>query len=111
MMTRTEHLLAIVAEECAEVAQRCTKALRFGLTEIQPGHPLNNAQRIAQEYGDLVAAMILLSRECADVMVIDATDLLEQKRQKIEHYLKYSAIMGCLERSGVEYDFTDRSTE
>ena len=29
-MTREEHLLTIVAEECAEVAQRATKALRFG---------------------------------------------------------------------------------
>jgi NTP pyrophosphatase (non-canonical NTP hydrolase) len=104
-MTRAEHLLAIVAEECAEVAQRCTKALRFGLTETQPGQPLNNAQRIGAEYGDLVAAMILLARENQDVTCGDIEKLLEQKRQKIEHYLKYSAKLGRL--SGVIYDFTE----
>jgi NTP pyrophosphatase (non-canonical NTP hydrolase) len=105
-MTRTEHLIAIVAEECAEVAQRCTKALRFGLLEIQPGQPLTNAQRISQEYGDLVAALILLQRECPGNFAGPTDEALEEKRQKIEHYLKYSSVVGCLERSGVEYDFT-----
>lgn len=95
-MTRTEHLLSIVAEECAEVAQRCSKALRFGLTEVQPGQPLNNAERIAVEYTDLVAAMILLSRECGGALPNIADENLEMKRQKIEHYLEYSRVVGCL---------------
>lgn len=95
-MTRTEHLLSIVAEECAEVAQQCSKALRFGLTEVQPGQPLNNAQRIAYEYADLVAAMILLSRECDGILPNIGDENLEVKRSKIEHYLEYSRIVGCL---------------
>jgi hypothetical protein len=32
-MNITEHLLATLAEECAEVAQATSKALRFGLDE------------------------------------------------------------------------------
>jgi NTP pyrophosphatase (non-canonical NTP hydrolase) len=60
-MTRTEHLLSITAEECAEVAQRVTKAMRFGLTEIQPGQPFTNADRIMAEFNDL-QAMIEMHR-------------------------------------------------
>jgi hypothetical protein len=35
-MNPTEHLLSCLAEECAEVAQRASKSLRFGLSEVQP---------------------------------------------------------------------------
>lgn len=46
-------LLTILIEECAEVQQRATKALRFGLDEIQPGQPFTNAERLAREIGDV----------------------------------------------------------
>jgi hypothetical protein len=36
-MTREQHLLTILAEECGEVVQRASKAIRFGLDESQPG--------------------------------------------------------------------------
>ncbi len=36
-MNRRDHLLDILAEECAEVAIRVSKALRFGLDEV-PGY-------------------------------------------------------------------------
>lgn len=98
-MTRTEHLLSIVAEECAEVAQRCSKALRFGLQEVQPGQSLSNAERIAYEYADLVSAMILLSRECEGLLPNISEQALEIKRQKVEDYLEYSRFVGCLETS------------
>ena len=48
-MTREEHLLTIVAEECNEVAQRATKALRFSLEEIEPGQEFSNRERLFQE--------------------------------------------------------------
>ena len=54
-MVRREHLLTCLAEECTEVGQRVTKALRFGLAEVQAGQTLTNRQRIAEEYRDLVA--------------------------------------------------------
>lgn len=47
-------LLEILIEECAEVQQRATKALRFGPTEVQPGQPLTNVQRMSLEVGDLL---------------------------------------------------------
>lgn len=46
-------LLEVIAEECAEVIQRVTKALRFGLDEVQPGQPWTNNYRIGLEVGDI----------------------------------------------------------
>lgn len=47
-----KELLVILVEECAEVAQRATKALRFGLDETQKGQPFDNSYRLSQEIGD-----------------------------------------------------------
>ena len=46
-------ILNIIIEECAEIQHRACKALRFGLNEVQPGQDLNNAERLADEIGDL----------------------------------------------------------
>lgn len=55
-------LLALIVEECAEVQQRATKMLRFGVAEIQPGQQLTNAARLSQELGDLMAVLNLAER-------------------------------------------------
>jgi NTP pyrophosphatase (non-canonical NTP hydrolase) len=55
-------LLTILIEECAEVAQRATKLLRFGAAETQPGQPLNNVERLSEETGDLRCMLALLQR-------------------------------------------------
>ena len=47
-------LLTILAEEASEITQRASKALRFGVDEIQPGQPYTNGQRIGHEIGDLI---------------------------------------------------------
>lgn len=50
-------LLIILIEECAEVAQRATKMLRFGVEEIQPEQPDTNRLRLSDEAGDLYALL------------------------------------------------------
>lgn len=60
MMTYTEYLLVCLAEECAEVGQRATKALRFGLREKQPGQSENNARRLLGEIDDVNLIVELL---------------------------------------------------
>lgn len=47
-------VLEILIEECAEVQQRATKALRFGPTETQPGQDWDNRFRLGIEIGDLM---------------------------------------------------------
>jgi hypothetical protein len=97
-VTRIEHILTIVAEECAEVAQRCSKALRFGLGEIEPGHHATNAARIYQEYADLRAAMEIL-HQLVPGMGKDLPSLgamVDAKHLKIAEFLQYSARGGTL---------------
>jgi hypothetical protein len=90
-MTREEHLLDILIEECAEVIQRATKAKRFGLTEVQPDQPLTNIQRIVYELNDVVAvADMLLETEWIDPAA------LVTKCGKVEKYLAYSKECGTL---------------
>lgn len=60
---RERELLEVLAEECAEVAQRCMKALRFGPTEVQPGQDLTNFQRVAEEVGDVFGTVALMCQE------------------------------------------------
>jgi len=94
-MTREEHLLTILIEECNETAQRATKALRFGLQEIQPEQDLTNAERIVYEFNDIVAIMELLYAEESVPKIFDAVSA-GVKKIKVEKYLAYSAELGTL---------------
>lgn len=96
-MNRTEHLLCCLAEEAAEVAHRVSKALRFGLTEIQPGQDLTNAQRIGQEFHDMLAIVELLEEAGALDRPSD-THAIDRKRNKVLAYMEYAEQCGTLER-------------
>ena len=92
-MTRQEHLLDILIEECAEVIQRATKAKRFGMQEVQPDQDLTNERRIVYELNDLLGvADLLLGNQWEDA------DAIIAKKRKVEHFLQYSEQCGTLER-------------
>jgi len=95
-MTRDEHLYAIAAEEAVEVAQRCTKALRFGGTEVQPGQPLDNRVRILQEFADLLAALEMLGFSVGPGPLDPLRPWVDAKRAKVERFLAYSVECGTL---------------
>src|SRR5687767_9972309 len=96
-MKLKEMLLDALMEECAEVIVRASKALRFGLDEIQPGQALTNRERLEAELNDLagVLAMLpgtgVLSREWKN----EAAAL--EKTDKVMEYLRYSRQCGTLE--------------
>lgn len=94
-MNHLEHLLTITGEEGAEVAQRASKALRFGLHEVQPGQPLTNLQRLIGEVQDLLAAVEMLHDEINRPLVLDRA-AMEAKKVKVEKFLAYSAELGTL---------------
>ena len=94
-MNRTEHLLSCLAEECAEVAHRVSKALRFGLTEIQSGQSLTNAQRIAQELNDLIAIKELLRENGVDLRLDHHA--VEAKKAKVLAFVEYARNIGALD--------------
>ncbi|MFN3943910.1 MAG: hypothetical protein ACK4K7_03125 [Allosphingosinicella sp.] len=95
-MNRAEHLLTCLSEECAEVSQRAAKALRFGLSEVQAGQGLTNAQRITDELKDLWAVAIL----CAQAGLIPypqpSIAEIDRKREKIERFMAISRAEGVL---------------
>lgn len=95
-MTKDEHFLMCLAEECAEVAQRITKALRFGLDETQEGHALNNRERITEELYDLTAVATLCERRGLILGVVPNERTIQTKRDKIERYLNISREQGTL---------------
>lgn len=89
-MNRTEHLLTILSEECSEVAQRVSKALRFTVKEIQPGQELTNWDRIQQEFNDLCAVARMLGFD------YPKGNEGRLKVAKVEKFLAYSRDCGTL---------------
>ncbi len=98
-MNRAEHLLSILAEECCEVGQCCSKALRFGPDETQPGDMRSNADRILEEYHDLQATVAMLQDDGVLPVVPNGVvvERILAKREKVERYLRYSAECGTLD--------------
>jgi NTP pyrophosphatase (non-canonical NTP hydrolase) len=90
-VNRIEHLLFTLAEECAEVAQRASKAARFGLDEVQPGQMLTNRERIVQELNDLYAMAEML-----DLATVDRT-AIATKKDKVMRFMDYAERCGSLQ--------------
>lgn len=80
-------LLEILIEECAEVQQRATKMLRFGVEEVQPGQELTNAQRLAEEFGDLR----VIATRCQEAGMLPQESVwsgMERKRLQLAKYMQ-----------------------
>ena len=90
MINRTEHLLICLAEECNEVAQRVSKALRFGLTEVQAGQNRTNAERIMDEFMDLTAVLAMLAE--ANQLDMDSSNMEAKLKAKVARVEKYMSI-------------------
>ncbi len=101
-MDRIEHIATTAMEECNEVAQRISKALRFGPKEIQPGQPLDNGERIVGEFHDLYAMLDWLQQEgfITDRVNIKPDHVtMRLKREKVERFMKISREQGVLSGS------------
>jgi hypothetical protein len=83
-MTLEQALLNQAAEECCEIGQRCSKAMRFGTEEVQSGQDLTNGERVTYEFGDLWVVMAVLN-ELGLVPDIKP----ELQKRKIDKILKY----------------------
>jgi hypothetical protein len=94
-MNRQEHLLVILAEECAEIQQEIAKALRFGLDDVYlPESTETNAESIIREVADFMGVLKMLQTE----FYLDRVDhnRFELKRKRVEEFLKYSEERGKL---------------
>lgn len=75
-----------LTQRCGELTQRISKAVRFGLDEVQEGQDLSNAERIVYEFNDLLATLGVLEDEGYLDNIIDLS--------AIEKYLCYSKELG-----------------
>ena len=89
-MNETEHLLTTLGEECAEVAQRASKAARFGMNEVQPGQTENNVRRIERELSDVMAVADMLGLRVSE-------EEMDAKKAKVRKYMAYAREHGTLQ--------------
>lgn len=95
-MNRTEYILTCIAEECAEIIKVCSKANRFGLDDMHPKTKRVNYDALIEETNDLLGALELLSEEGFDMIDIYDESAIDNKKDKIKHYMKYSEEKGLL---------------
>ena len=89
-MNRTDEILTITQEECAEIIQVISKIFRFGLghEHISSHRGISNTDKLNEEVGDLLAMLDLLQEEG----ILDPAKLEEAKQQKIAKLKVWSDI-------------------
>jgi len=99
-MNKEEHLLVCLAEECAEVQQAISKALRFGLDDGYPNSTTTNADDILDEIKDVIAIVEMLE----EYKVINRTASIERaikkKKEKVTRYMEHAKFTGALVDNG-----------
>jgi hypothetical protein len=95
-MNTIEHLLTVLAEECCEVGQNCSKALRFGLDDKHPKNGnLGNRALLDNEVNDLLGA-IELCREAGILPRRSSPARIGLKQAKVRRYMEYARKVGTL---------------
>jgi len=84
MINREQQTLIITMEECAEVAQMCSKILRFRHMDSELQHQ-EKTILLSEEVGDLLLMVDLLAREGLIDLDI-AMSHRDVKRQKLSTY-------------------------
>lgn len=88
-MNELEYLLFTLSEECDESGQRASKAARFGMSEIQPGQPLDNKRRLEIEVADIIGVARMLKLDIRE-------EDIQAKIAKVTKYMEYSRNLGTL---------------
>ncbi len=92
-MTKTEHLLICLSEECSEIIQAVSKALRFGLDNDYLGNTCApNFQDIEKELDDLQGVIAMLKQE--GIVFKSSMERIRKKIEKIEKYTGVAKIDG-----------------
>ena len=97
-MTRNENLLVTLMEECAEVQQSVSKALRFGLDNLSPVEQMRNKDLIMHEFYQLVAVVDMLVGD-ETLPQYDSSKVLRikaSKQEKVLSYQKFSKDAGLI---------------
>jgi hypothetical protein len=97
-MNHLEHLLTCLGEEGGEIAQQCSKSLRFGLSDrnvLNPTGPTNK-ERLIVELNDLLAVADMLADRGILPRDWPSKDLQIAKKARVKKFMDYSRKQGCL---------------
>lgn len=87
MTPRQVELCICCIEECGEVIQAITKALRFGINDVHPVLKETNRTLINQEVGDLLVILEKLQQEgILSAELIDGAKV--KKQEKLKEWLR-----------------------
>lgn len=95
-VNKSEYLLVCLMEECAEIQQAASKALRFGMENGHPDGQHSNRAELSKEIGELDNLVEMLS----DRDLIHGESRLHgflSKRKRLEEYMRVSCQCGTLE--------------
>lgn len=96
LTAREAEALAVLAEECAEVVQIVAKIQRHGLLSHHPVSGEQNTYTLAQELGDVLAAIKLVQFNAPEPEYSDAelTSHCADKLDRIGKYLHHAKVPG-----------------
>ncbi len=95
-MNVKEHLLTTLSEECAEVQQAASKALRFGPQDIGPETTKTNAENIEKEFIEAMVVRDML-REMGVLKYPDKfMSIYLAKRERVEQFVEYAKSKGTI---------------
>lgn len=94
-MNKVEYLFQCLQEECNEVGQAVSWAVRFGLDDKYDGQE-DNKTKIHKELNDLLAVVTELQKLDAIPFPIMDYGLIIEKQVKIQTYMQYSKDRGHL---------------
>jgi hypothetical protein len=97
-MKRSELLLIQLVEECNEVAQRASKCLRFGSDRTQPYKFNSNAERLNQEFIDLLTIHDMLVEEGVIPKLQNLEEQKENKKRRVEEHIEISEELGISDK-------------
>lgn len=97
-MNINEHILTCISEECSEIIKDISKALRFGIDDINPETKQTNRLAIAKELNDLIAVVELAieNYDLLDANVIDGFVSKELKKRKVLNWMEYAKTKGTI---------------
>lgn len=96
-MNRGEYLMVVAMEECAEIQENISKAIRFGVGNHHPDKPeTTNGYQILKEFNQLsaVIAMLIFGGYIPEISKEEATRIYMDKTDAVEHWIEYSRSIG-----------------
>lgn len=95
MLSKQEHLLILLMEEAAEIAQAASKVLRFTADHHQNPTSYSNVEILRVELNDLYA--IVEELLATGLSISYDEKLISIKREKLKLYTEISQKLGCHE--------------